>query len=281
MPIAHDTIYNWHLEANPANHIPLSPLSFLARAAKVYPTRDSIIHGSRRYTWAETYRRCRQLASALNGRGVSKGDTVAFMCSNTPELYEAHFGVPMSGAVLNALNTRLDAAAIAFILDHGEAKFLFTDREFSETIQQALEISVVDPIVIDVNDVLAPMGKLLGECDYEDFISEGNPNFDWKLPADEWDAISLNYTSGTTGNPKGVVYHHRGAYLNAIGDIMAWNMVRAPVYLWTLPMFHCNGWCFPWANAAVGGTNVCLRTVTAKAIYNAIENYTVRRFRRP
>ena len=275
MPSSRDTIYDLHLEANPANHVPLSPLSFLARAAKVYPSRDAVIHGCRRYTWAQVYRRCRQLASALDARGIGRGDTVAFMGSNTPELYEAHFGVPMTGAVLNALNIRLDASTIAFILDHGEAKVLFTDREFSDTVQQALEIASVDPIVIDVDDVLAPRGKLLGERDYENFISEGDPDFAWQLPADEWDAISLNYTSGTTGNPKGVVYHHRGAYLNAFGDILAWNMVQGPVYLWTLPMFHCNGWCFPWANAAVGGTNICMRTVTAGAIYEAIENHAV------
>ncbi len=275
MPSSQDTIYDLNLEANSANHVPLSPLSFLTRAAKVYPSRNSIIHGNRRYTWAQTYSRCRKLASALNGRGIGRGDTVAFMGSNTPELYEAHFGVPMTGAVLNALNIRLDAPAIAFILDHGEAKVLFTDREFSETVEQALKIADVEPIVIDVNDFLAPGGKLLGESDYEDFISQGNPNFEWQLPANEWDAISLNYTSGTTGKPKGAVYHHRGAYLNAIGDIMAWNMTKAPVYLWTLPMFHCNGWCFPWAIAAVGGTNICLRTVTANAIYEAIENHSV------
>ena len=182
---------------------PYLPFSFLARAAKVYPSRDAVIHGSRRYTWAETYSRCRRLASALNGRGIGRGDTVAFMGSNTPELYEAHFGIPMTGAVLNALNIRLDAAAIAFILDHGEAKILFTDKEFSKTIQQALEIADVDPIVIDVDDAIAPTGELLGESNYEDFISEGNPDFAWQLPENEWDAISLNYTSGTTGKPKG------------------------------------------------------------------------------
>ena len=185
MPSSRDTIYDLHLEANPANHVPLSPLSFLARAAKVYPSRDAVIHGCRRYTWAQVYRRCRQLASALNARGIGRGDTVAFMGSNTPELYEAHFGVPMTGAVLNALNIRLDASTIAFILDHGQAKVLFTDREFSDTVQQALEIASVDPIVIDVDDVLAPRGKLLGERDYENFISEGDPDFAWQLPADE------------------------------------------------------------------------------------------------
>ena len=275
MQSSRDTIYDLDLEANHANYVPLSPISFIERAAKIYPNREALIHGSRRYTWSETYMRCRQLASALSAREIGRGDTVAFMGANTPELYEAHFGVPMAGAVLNALNVRLDADAIAFILDHGEAKILLTDWEFAETVQRALEIATVNPIVIDVDDVLAPAGKLLGESNYETFISEGDPEFAWRLPEDEWDAISLNYTSGTTGNPKGVVYHHRGAYLNAIGDIMAWNMPQGPVYLWTLPMFHCNGWCFPWANAAVGATNICLRDVTAGAIYEAIQNHNV------
>jgi len=275
MPRPTENIYEQHLDANPANYVPLSPLSFIARAAKVHPNREAVIHGERRYTWSETYGRCRQLASALTSHGIGKGDTVAFMGANTPELYEAHFGVPMTGAVLNALNIRLDAAAIAFILDHGEAKVLFTDKEFSATIKEALEIATVNPLVIDVDDVLAPAGDLLGETDYERFIADGDPAFEWELPADEWDAISLNYTSGTTGNPKGVVYHHRGAYLNAIGDIMAWDMVQGPVYLWTLPMFHCNGWCFPWAVAAVSGTNICLRNVNAANIYQAIDTHGV------
>ena len=270
-----ENIYEMHLDANPANYVPLSPLSFIARAAKVHPHRDAVIHGERRYSWSETYARCRQLASALSKQGIGKGDTVAFMGANTPELYEAHFGVPMTGAVLNALNIRLDAAAIAFILDHGEAKVLFIDKEFSSTIKEALQIAKATPLVIDVDDVLAPDGELLGGTDYESFIADGDAGFEWQLPADEWDAISLNYTSGTTGNPKGVVYHHRGAYLNVVGDIMAWDMAQAPVYLWTLPMFHCNGWCFPWAIAAVCGTNICLRNVNAANIYQAVDSHGV------
>ncbi len=234
-----------------------------------------MVHGDRRYTWAETYTRSRQLASALAQRGIGKGDTVALMAANTPEMYEAHFGVPMTGAVLNTLNVRLDAAAIAFILDHGEAKAVITDGEFSDTMKAVLEIAKADPIVIDIDDVLCEIGERIGECDYEALIAEGDPGYDWQLPASEWDAISLNYTSGTTGNPKGVVYHHRGAYLNAVGDVLAWNMTHHPVYLWTLPMFHCNGWCFPWAIAAMAGTNICLRAVSGGAIYQAIEEHGV------
>jgi fatty-acyl-CoA synthase len=269
------TIYETGLDQNPANYTPLSPLSFIARTAKVFPERLSVVHGDRRYTWAETYARSRQLASALAQRGITKGDTVALMAANTPEMYEAHFGVPMTGAVLNTLNVRLDAAAIAFILDHGEAKAVITDGEFSDTMKAALEIATADPIVIDIDDVLCEIGERIGECDYEALIAEGDPDHDWELPASEWDAISLNYTSGTTGNPKGVVYHHRGAYLNAVGDVLAWNMTHHPVYLWTLPMFHCNGWCFPWAIAAMAGTNICLRAVSGGAIYQAIEEHGV------
>ncbi|MEK9679808.1 MAG: acyl-CoA synthetase [Rhodospirillaceae bacterium] len=269
------TIYETGLDQNPANYTPLSPLSFIARTAKVFPERLSVAHGDRRYTWAETYARSCQLASALAKRGIGKGDTVALMAANTPEVYEAHFGVPMTGAVLNTLNVRLDAAAIAFILDHGEAKAVITDGEFSDTMKAALEIATADPIVIDIDDVLCEIGERIGECDYEALIAEGDPDHDWELPASEWDAISLNYTSGTTGNPKGVVYHHRGAYLNAVGDVLAWNMTHHPVYLWTLPMFHCNGWCFPWAIAAMAGTNICLRAVSGGAIYQAIEEHGV------
>ncbi len=269
------TIYETGLDQNPANYTPLSPLSFIARTAKVFPESLSVVHGDRRYTWAETYTRSRQLASALAQRGIGKGDTVALMAANTPEMYEAHFGVPMTGAVLNTLNVRLDAAAIAFILDHGEAKAVITDGEFSDTMKAVLEIAKADPIVIDIDDVLCEIGERIGECDYEALIAEGDPGYDWQLPASEWDAISLNYTSGTTGNPKGVVYHHRGAYLNAVGDVLAWNMTHHPVYLWTLPMFHCNGWCFPWAIAAMAGTNICLRAVSGGAIYQAIEEHGV------
>jgi fatty-acyl-CoA synthase len=254
------------LDKNAANYVPLSPLGFLARSAAIYPGRLAVIHGERRYDWAESYRRCRRLASALSKRGIGKGDTVAIMAPNVPELFEAHFGVPMTGAVLNAINTRLDAETIAFILDHGGARLLIADREFSAAIGKALSLVKTRPIVIDIDDVLAPPGALLGECDYENFIAAGDADFAWRNPADEWDAIALNYTSGTTGNPKGVVYHHRGAYLNALGNILVWSMPSHPVYLWTLPMFHCNGWCFPWTVTALAGTHVCLRRVEAGAI---------------
>ena len=261
-----------------ANFVPLSPLSFIERTAKVYPDRLSVIHGKRRYTWSQTYARTRQLASALKKLGIGKGDTVAIMGANTPETYEAHFGIPMAGAVLNALNIRLDAATISFILDHGEAKVLLTDKEFSTTIKKALEDCSSAPLVIDVDDILAGGGELIGEMDYEAFISTGDPEYEWQLPEDEWQALSLNYTSGTTGNPKGVVYSHRGAYMNSIGNAMAWDLNQGPTYLWTLPMFHCNGWCFPWTIAAYGGTNVCLRNVSAKEIYNAIAEHKINHF---
>jgi fatty-acyl-CoA synthase len=261
-----------------ANFVPLSPLSFIERAAKVYPNRLSLIHGNRRYSWAQTYARARQLASALKHRGIGKGDTVAIMGANTPETYEAHYGIPMAGAVLNALNIRLDASTISFILDHGEAKVLLTDKEFSPTIKAALEKCSVSPLVIDIDDMLADSGDLLGEMDYEAFLKTGDSKYAWDLPADEWQALSLNYTSGTTGNPKGVVYSHRGAYMNSIGNAMAWNLAHGPIYLWTLPMFHCNGWCFPWTIAAYGGTNVCLRNVSAQGIYDAIAEHKIDHF---
>ena len=273
MPDAYEELYQVG-----ANFVPLSPLSFIERVAKVYPDRISVIHGDRRYTWSQTYARTRQLASALNKIGVRKGDTVAIMGANTPETYEAHFGIPMAGAVLNTLNIRLDAATISFILDHGEAKVLITDKEFSETIKEAIQLCVSKPRVIDINDTLANEGDLIGEMDYEDFIDDGDPNYNWKLPDDEWQAISLNYTSGTTGNPKGVVYSHRGAYMNSIGNAMAWDLNQGPIYLWTLPMFHCNGWCFPWTIAAYGGTNICLRNVSAAGIYHAIDKHKVNHF---
>jgi fatty-acyl-CoA synthase len=259
------------LDKNAANYVPLSPLGFLARSAAIYPKRLAVVHGERRYDWAETYRRCRRLAGALARRSIGKGDAVAVMAPNVPELFEAHFGVPMTGAVLNAINTRLDAATIAFILDHGGAKVLIADREFSDTIGKALALVKTRPLVIDIDDVLAPQGELRGESDYESFIATGDPDFAWHNPGDEWDAIALNYTSGTTGNPKGVVYHHRGAYLNALGNILVWSMPTHPVYLWTLPMFHCNGWCFPWTVTALAGTHVCLRRIEAGAIYAALE----------
>ena len=271
--------YSHGLDKNPANYVPLTPVSFLARAAHVYPDRVACIHGARRTTYAELYARSRRLASALVARGVGIGDTVAIMAPNVPAILEAHYGVPMTGAVLNALNIRLDATTIGFILDHGEASVLITDREFSATIRGALEQCDAKPLVIDIDDPeFDGDGDLLGDIEYDDFVAGGDPDFDWQGPADEWQAISLNYTSGTTGNPKGVVYHHRGAYLNALGNVLSWNLPQAPVYLWTLPMFHCNGWCFPWSIAAVGGTHVCLRRVGAGAIFKACAEYGVTHF---
>jgi fatty-acyl-CoA synthase len=267
--------YEAGLERNEANHVPLSPLSLIRRTAKVYPDRIAVIHGDIRRSWGETYARARRLASALASRGIGLGDTVAVMAPNVPEFVEAHFGVPMTGAVLNAINIRLDAEAIAFILRHGEAKVLLTDREFSPMISAALEMLETRPIVIDIDDPLAQGGARIGEMDYEAFLAQGDPDFAYRLPADEWQAIALNYTSGTTGDPKGVVYHHRGAYLNALGNAITWAMPHFPVYLWTLPMFHCNGWCFPWTVTALAGTHVCLRRVEAGAIFDAIRRHGV------
>jgi fatty-acyl-CoA synthase len=267
--------YDVGLDKNAANYVPLSPIGFLRRSAAVYPERVSVIHGRRRYTWRQSLERCRRLASALARRGIGCGDTVALMAPNVPEGFEAHFGVPMAGAVLNALNIRLDAETIAFILRHGGAKILLTDTEFAPVISRALALLDEKPLVIDIADSEGPAGERLGALDYEALLAEGDPDFAELTPADEWDAISLNYTSGTTGNPKGVVYHHRGAYLNALGNILSWGMRQHPVYLWTLPMFHCNGWCFPWTVTALAGTHVCLRRVEAGAIYDAIERHGV------
>ncbi|HJW25600.1 MAG TPA: acyl-CoA synthetase [Rhodocyclaceae bacterium] len=268
--------YDAGLPKNPANYVPLSPLSYLERAAFVYPKRISVIQGERQYTWKDTYTRCRQLASALYNRGIRKGDTVACMLPNINAMYEAHFGIPMLGAVLNTLNTRLDAEAIAFMLQHGEAKVLLTDPEFSPVVEKALALMEGNkPTVIDVLDPDFEGGKRLGEKDYEAFLNEGDPEFAWSLPDDEWDAIALNYTSGTTGNPKGVVYHHRGAYLNAASNIISWGMPGHAVYLWTLPMFHCNGWCFPWTMAANAGTNVCLRKVDPALIFDLVRKHKI------
>lgn len=270
-----DHIYEAGLNKNRANYTPLSPLSFLERAAFIYPNHDSIVYGDIRYQWSETYRRCRQLASALQKRGLTKGDTVAVMLPNVPAMYEVNFGVAMAGGVLNALNIRLNAETIAFMLDHAEAKIILTDREFSDVISEALAKLENKPLVVDVDDPLFEGGKFLGELEYEELLKEGSPDFEWQLPDDEWDAISLNYTSGTTGDPKGVVYHHRGAYLNAVSNSMFWQMSQHPVYLWTLPMFHCNGWCFPWTMAAKAGTNVCLRKVQVEPIYDLIKKEKV------
>ncbi|HEX4333137.1 MAG TPA: acyl-CoA synthetase [Usitatibacter sp.] len=263
------------LERNEANYTALTPVSFLAKAAYVYPERAAVIHGNVRRTWREVYERSRRLASALAAAGVKRGDTVAAMLPNVPAMIELHFGPAMIGAVLNTLNTRLDPEALAFMLDHGEAKFLFTDREFSAVIAKALAATKSRPRVIDVDDALFEGGERVGEMEYEEFLARGDPGFAWSFPPDEWDAITLNYTSGTTGNPKGVVYHYRGAYLNAINNILDWSMPKHPVYLWTLPMFHCNGWCFNWTIAAAAGTNVCLRKVEAKAILELIARHEV------
>jgi fatty-acyl-CoA synthase len=274
--------YETGLDKTAANYAQLSPLGFIERAAAVYPDHVAIIHGPLRRTWAETFKRTQRLASALTKRGIGYGDTVAVMGANSPETFECHFGVPITGAVLNALNVRLDAENIAFILDHAEAKVLITDSEFSPTVEKALALCKVKPVLIDINDPMAEhtadSGKLLGEMDFEAFLAEGDETYPWTLPADEWQAISLNYTSGTTGDPKGVVYHHRGAYLNAMGNVVSWSMPHHPVYLWTLPMFHCNGWCFPWTLAAIAGTSVCLRKVNGANIYKAIDEHKVTHF---
>ncbi len=268
--------YETALDRTQANYQPLTPLSFLERAAHVFPHHTAIIHGKQRIDYATFYARSRRLASALAKLGIARGDTVAVMLANTPPMLEAHYGVPMLGAVLNALNTRLDAKSIAFMLEHGGAKVLITDREFSATVAEALSLVKKKPLVIDYDDPEFPQsGKRLGKIDYAKFLKSGDPDFAWKMPDDEWDAIALNYTSGTTGNPKGVVYHHRGAALMCYGNALAGTMVEHPVLLWTLPMFHCNGWCMPWSLSAVAGTHVCLRWVRAGAIFDALAAHGV------
>jgi 3-(methylthio)propionyl---CoA ligase len=270
------TPYDTGLDRNPANFQPLTPLTLLERAASVFPGQTAIIHGPLRRTYAEYYARARKLASALNRRGIRRGDTVSVVLANTPAMLEAHYGVPMAGAVLNTINTRLDPATIAFQFDHAETKVLITDREFSKVVREALALARARPLIVDYDDpeYLGPSERL-GAVEYEGFIEDGNPDFAWRMPDDEWDAISLNYTSGTTGDPKGVVYHHRGAYLLAIGNVLTGSMPKHCVYLWTLPMFHCNGWCFPWTVSVVAGTHVCLRAVRAKAMYEAIATHKV------
>jgi len=275
MPAPHPNAFESGLEANAANYVPLSPLSFIKRVARVFPQHPAIIHGDLCQDWATTYQRCRRFASALTRRGIGRGDTVAIIAPNTPAIYEASFAVAMNGAVLNTLNTRLDPSTLAFSLDHGGAKVLLSDREFSDTVQQTLDRCRQRPLVIDIDDALAEGGELIGDIEYEAFLASGDAGDPWQLPDDEWQAISLNYTSGTTGNPKGVVYHHRGAYLNALSNALGWDMGHHPVYLWTLPMFHCNGWCYPWTLAAMAGTSICLRNVSAASIYAAIADHGV------
>jgi fatty-acyl-CoA synthase len=264
------------LDRTPANYQPLTPLVFLERAASVHPDHVAIIHGSEKIAYRDFYARSRQLASALQARGIGKGDTVSVMLANTPAMLEAHYGVPMVGAVLHSINTRLDAATIAFMLDHAETKVLIVDTEFAAVLKDALGQTKTKPLLIDYRDVQCGIeGTRLGDLDYEAFVTSGDAEFRWAMPADEWDALSLNYTSGTTGNPKGVVYHHRGAALMCYANTVATGMGQHPVYLWTLPMFHCNGWCFPWSLSLAAGTHVCLRAVRAKAMYDAIADHKV------
>ena len=268
--------YNTGLDRNPANYQPLTPLTFLERAASVFPNHTAIIHGSIRRNYDEFYRRSRQLASALSNKGVGRGDTVSVMLANTPAMLESHYGVPMCGAVLHSINTRLDATTIAYQLDHADSKVLIADREFLSTIRVALELSQINPILIDYNDSEFPINdELAGAIEYDSFLSNGDDEFDWLMPEDEWDAISLNYTSGTTGNPKGVVSHHRGAYLLAQGNALIASINKHAIYLWTLPMFHCNGWCFPWTMSAIIGTHVCLRHVRSGPIWDALSDHKV------
>ena len=279
-------IYDQDLDTNSANFTALSPISMMRRAASIYPDKAAVVYGQRSVAWGEIYVRCASVAAALTQRGLGRSDTVAILSANLPEMFEAHFAVPMCGAVLNAINMRLDAATVAFILEHGEAKLLLVDKEFGPLAEEALSLMSAPTPVIYIDDTTCTEGKLIGDEGYEDLVRQGadspwtNISADASdfLPNDEWDAIALNYTSGTTGNPKGVVTHHRGAYLNAVSNALTWNMGDHPVYLWTLPMFHCNGWCFPWTLAANAGTSVCLRQVRADAVYHAMADYGVTHF---
>ncbi len=263
------------LAKNAANYAPLTPVSFIRRSARTFPDHIAVVYNEIRRTWAQTYGRCRRLASALQRAGLQRGDVVGVVAANTPEIYEAHFGVPMAGMVLNTINCRLDARTIAYILEHSRTRALIVDREFSAVVTEAVASLDTPPLLIGIDDPAAPFGEVLGDADYEAFIAAGDPDFAYQPPDDEWDTISVNYTSGTTGNPKGVAYHYRGAYLNALGNVLEWNMGAHPTYLWTLPMFHCNGWCFPWTIAAKAGTNVCIRKVTAKNIFDGIADQGV------
>lgn len=272
-------IYETSLDKNAANHVPLTPLSFMERTAAIYPDYTAVVYENVRRNWAQTYDRMRKIASALSRRGIGRGDTVSIIAANLPEMFESHFSVPMAGAVLNAINTRLDAEGIAFILRHGEARVLFVDPEFSDVARKAVEIAdKADLLVVDIQDDSFDGGEKIGSMTYEDLLAEGDADFQWRYPDNEWEAIALNYTSGTTGDPKGVVYHHRGAALNAQSNIITWGMPQHSIYLWVLPMFHCNGWCFPWTIAANAGVCVCLRAVRAEPIYRLIRDEKVTHF---
>ena len=277
--MAHHDIYRQGLEAGPANYEQLTPLSYIERTASIFPDALAVVHGKTRRNWAETYERCLRVASALEKRGICKGDTVAVLAANIPETFESHFSIPMTGAVLNAINTRLDSETVAFILDHGEAKVLLVDPEFADLAERALRIaSARDILVVDIIDPNFDGGRRIGALSYEELLAEGDPAYRWSPPENEWDAISLNYTSGTTGDPKGVVYHHRGAALNGLQNIVSWGMAQHSRYLWTLPMFHCNGWCFPWTIAANAGVCICLRAVRAETVYQLIRDEKVTHF---
>lgn len=266
------------LARNPANHVPLSPLSFLRRTVDLFPSRTALIHGARRQSWAETGARARRLAAALGQRGIGTGDTVSILAANTPEMFEAHFGIPMAGAVLNTINVRLDPGTIAYILEHSDARMLITDTRFAPTVREALRQLGRKLPVVDIIDDNEPPGERLGDVDYEGLLAEGDPLSPWRLPEDEWQALALNYTSGTSGRPKGVVYHHRGGYLMSMGTVAAWNLPLHPTYLYTVPMFHCNGWGHAWTMTLMAGTVVCCRTVTARAIFEAIAEHRVTHF---
>lgn len=266
------------MEQVPANYIPLTPLSFIRRTADIFAEREAVIYGQRRYTWKETYQRVRRLASALQARGIQRGDTVSLIAANTPELFEAHFGVPMAGAVLNTINVRLDPETIRYILDHGEAKAVITDTQFAPSVKQALAQLGRDVLVIDIDDPQGPGGEALGSLNYEALLAEGDPEFNWSMPENEWQALTLNYTSGTSGRPKGVIYHHRGSYLMSMGTVAAWQLPQHPRYLYTVPMFHCNGWGHAWTMTLLAGTIICCRAITAKAVFDAVADYKVTHF---